>query len=319
MTWSPPPDRRLGWAHSTVTGREPSRPAGRPPGPGDGTTPAWDDAAAARTVSRCPGSRPSRPSRAASADLAGAAGALGRGAVERRSPAVRGGAPGRGGAAGRGQPGRRGLAHAARLGGAGAGRRPDPERAARGGLRAGRGTRRGGGRDGRGRRDGADSTGGGRGGRRDGRGEVVVDVVGKVRRPGIAVLPAGSRVVDALKAAGGARPGVAHRQPQPGPPADRRRADRRRACGGPHRTPGGLGRHLDRHPVHRDLADRPGQPQHRRPGGARDPARGGAGDRRRDPAVAHRARWVHRRRGAAGSVSGIGDATLAEIAPHVTI
>ncbi|GAA5118057.1 ComEA family DNA-binding protein [Alloalcanivorax gelatiniphagus] len=39
-------------------------------------------------------------------------------------------------------------------------------------------------------------------------GELVVDVAGKVRRPGIAVLPPGSRVVDALEAAGGARNGV---------------------------------------------------------------------------------------------------------------
>ena len=39
-------------------------------------------------------------------------------------------------------------------------------------------------------------------------GDLVVDVAGKVRRPGIAVLPVGSRVVDALKAAGGARGGV---------------------------------------------------------------------------------------------------------------
>lgn len=38
--------------------------------------------------------------------------------------------------------------------------------------------------------------------------ELVVDVAGKVRQPGIAVLPAGSRVVDALEAAGGARRGV---------------------------------------------------------------------------------------------------------------
>jgi competence protein ComEA len=37
---------------------------------------------------------------------------------------------------------------------------------------------------------------------------LVVDVAGKVRRPGIVTLPVGSRVVDALEAAGGARPGV---------------------------------------------------------------------------------------------------------------
>ena len=39
-------------------------------------------------------------------------------------------------------------------------------------------------------------------------GSVTVDVAGKVRQPGIAVLDAGSRVVDALAAAGGARRGV---------------------------------------------------------------------------------------------------------------
>jgi competence protein ComEA len=39
-------------------------------------------------------------------------------------------------------------------------------------------------------------------------GTVVVDVTGKVRRPGIATLPEGSRVVDALRAAGGARRGA---------------------------------------------------------------------------------------------------------------
>ncbi|WP_312870193.1 ComEA family DNA-binding protein [Streptomyces himalayensis] len=41
-----------------------------------------------------------------------------------------------------------------------------------------------------------------------GGGQIVVDVSGKVRKPGIHRLPAGSRVADALRAAGGVRPGT---------------------------------------------------------------------------------------------------------------
>ncbi|MEU3251583.1 ComEA family DNA-binding protein [Streptomyces sp. NPDC006997] len=40
-------------------------------------------------------------------------------------------------------------------------------------------------------------------------GEIVVDVGGKVREPGVHRLPPGSRVMDALEAAGGVRPGTA--------------------------------------------------------------------------------------------------------------
>ncbi|WP_103512710.1 ComEA family DNA-binding protein [Streptomyces sp. SM13] len=41
-----------------------------------------------------------------------------------------------------------------------------------------------------------------------GSGQIVVDVSGKVRRPGVRRLPAGSRVADALEAAGGVRAGT---------------------------------------------------------------------------------------------------------------
>ncbi len=39
-------------------------------------------------------------------------------------------------------------------------------------------------------------------------GEIAVDVVGRVRHPGLVRLPAGSRVMDAIQAAGGAAPGA---------------------------------------------------------------------------------------------------------------
>ncbi|MPY32108.1 ComEA family DNA-binding protein [Streptomyces adustus] len=56
--------------------------------------------------------------------------------------------------------------------------------------------------------EGAAATAGATGGTGAAGTEIVVDVSGKVRDPGIHRLPAGSRVVDALRAAGGVRPGT---------------------------------------------------------------------------------------------------------------
>ena len=74
--------------------------------------------------------------------------------------------------------------------------------------------------------------------------ELVVDVAGKVRRPGIAVLPAG---VPGRRRAGGGRGSAARRRPhraQPRPPGRRRRADPRRRRARP-----GRGRHASARPA----------------------------------------------------------------------
>ncbi len=111
-------------------------------------------------------------------------------------------------------------------------------------------------------------------------GQVVVDVAGKVRRPGIVTLPAGSRVQDAIRRAGGPRPGVVltslnlarplvdGEQILVGQPV---RAGRRTQCRG--RVTRGR---------------RAGQPQRRRPVGARHAPGRGAGDGAEDPRLAHR-------------------------------
>ena len=111
-------------------------------------------------------------------------------------------------------------------------------------------------------------------------GQVVVDVAGKVRRPGIVTLPAGSRVQDAIRRAGGPRPGVGADVPQPRAAARRRRA-------GPGRATGGAGRGTQcRGRVTRGW--RAGQPQRRRPVRARHAPGRGAGDGAEDPRLAHR-------------------------------
>ncbi len=144
-------------------------------------------------------------------------------------------------------------------------------------------------------------------------GQIVVDVVGKVRKPGIAVLPAGSRVVDAVRAAGGLRPGV-------------------------DRTSVNLARLLtDGEQI---VVGMPGAPVEAAPSAA--PAPGGAAPaalvnlNTADQATletlpgvgpvtaAAILAWREEHGGFTSvdellEVSGIGEATLAEIAPHVTL
>ncbi len=146
-------------------------------------------------------------------------------------------------------------------------------------------------------------------------GSIVVDVVGKVRRPGIAVLPAGARVVDAVKAAGGVRRGVdpaTVNMARPltdgeqvvvgGPPGAVVPAAPGTAAGsGPAPPSGGL--------VNLNTADQ-----------AALETLPGVG-----PVTAAAILEWRSQHGAFTSVdellevSGIGDATLAEIAPHVTL
>ncbi|HWM38730.1 MAG TPA: SLBB domain-containing protein, partial [Streptomyces sp.] len=78
-------------------------------------------------------------------------------------------------------------------------RAPEAERAPASAAAQGTGTSADGGEDG----DGAKGVAG-----QGAPGTLVVDVAGKVRRPGIYRLPNGARVADALKSAGGVRPGT---------------------------------------------------------------------------------------------------------------
>ena len=99
-----------------------------------------------------------------------------------------------------------------------------------------------------------------------GGGGVTVDVAGKVRRPGVATLPAGSRVVDALKRAGGTRDGsTSARSTSPGCWSTVSRS------WSAARPPGGLAAGASTAAPDPDRG--PGQPEHRRRRAARHPSR----------------------------------------------
>ena len=144
-----------------------------------------------------------------------------------------------------------------------------------------------------------------------GGGSVTVDVAGKVRRPGIAVLDAGSRVVDALEAAGGARAGV----DLTGLNLARVLVDGEQILVGL-ATPAGVAATVTggTSPV----ADA-GQPQHRRPGRPRVAARRRPGDRPVDPGLAVRARRASPRSTSSSTWTASARSPWPSSRPYVTL
>ena len=140
---------------------------------------------------------------------------------------------------------------------------------------------------------------------------LLVDVAGWVRRPGVYTFAEGSRVIDAIEAAGGARPGGAPAGAEPGGPAGRRNADPRAAGEGrPALRAGG---------EHRGGARRARQHQHRVRDRPRGPARGSARSSR-SAIIDHRtANGPFTSVDQLVDVSGIGDAILDSIRELVTV
>lgn len=137
-------------------------------------------------------------------------------------------------------------------------------------------------------------------------GEVTVDVTGKVRRPGIVVLEEGARVVDAVEAAGGTRRGVK----STGVNLARVLTDGEQIVVGPGAgAVGGPAHESSRAPVNLNLAD-----------SAALEELPGVGP----VTAASIIEWREQHGGFRSveqliDVSGIGEKTLAELAPHVTV
>lgn len=146
--------------------------------------------------------------------------------------------------------------------------------------------------------------------------EVVVHVAGKVRRPGIVVLPPGARVVDALEAAGGARPRV----DLTGLNLARPLVDGEQVVVGAPIAAGAVGAGAAAGPAGAAGVDAGGKVNLNTASGAQLEELPGVG-----PVTAAAIVAFREEHGPFASVdqlldvSGIGEATLAEIAPHATV